>query len=80
MTRLQLLIRLKTEARTCHRAGIVARRAGSAHVGPDGVDRARGRYADISHECGAAITVATHAAAAAVDIGAGNQVEVGLAL
>jgi hypothetical protein len=74
------LIRLKIEALTCHHAGIVARRARSANVGPYGVDRACGRYPHFSHQRGAAIAAATHASQAVVDIGAGDQIKVGLAL
>ena len=54
-------------ARARHRAGVVARHAGPAHLRPHRIDRAGGRNPDLARKGGAALAVAAHAAAASID-------------
>ena len=70
---------LKIEAPPCHFAGVVSRQTSPANVRPYGVDRARGRYAHLSHQSGTAITAAAHPPQVAIDIRLGNSVEIGVA-
>ena len=59
--------KLEIEAPSCHQAGVVARQAGFANVGPHGVNRARRRDANLAHQGGAAIAVAPHSSALVID-------------
>ena len=68
------------ETPPCHAAGIVARQARSANVGPDAVDRAGRGDADFPAQRGAAIADAARATVRVIDIGAGNSREIGFGL
>ena len=63
-----------------HPAGVVSRQASPANVRPDGVNRARRRDAHLSHKGGAAIAAASHASQVAIDIDAGDSIEIAVAL
>ena len=63
-----------------HPAGIVARQAGPAHLGPHRIDRARGRDPDLARERHAAIAVAAHAPQRIVDERGRDAVEIGIRL
>jgi hypothetical protein len=65
----------KTEAPACHLTGVVPRQTSSANVRSHGVDRARRRNADLSHERQAAIVVAPHSPMLVIDQPGWDQIE-----
>src|SRR5262249_10844689 len=69
---------LETEAPPCHLAGVVSRQTSSANVRPHGVDRACRRDAYVSHKRCTAITAGSHASMLAIDIHAGDSIEIGV--
>jgi len=69
---------LKTEAPSCHFAGVISRQTSSANTRSYGVDRACRRDAYVSHKRCTAIAVASHASMLAIDIRAGDSIEIGV--
>jgi hypothetical protein len=69
---------IKTEALPCRFAGVVAGQTGSANIRSYAVDRACRRNAYVSHKGRTAITAASHAPMFAIDIHAGDLIEVGV--
>ena len=69
---------LKIEAPPCHFAGVVSRQTSSANIRPYGVDRACRRDAYVSHKRCTAIPAASHASMFAIDIRAGDSIEIGV--
>jgi hypothetical protein len=61
-----------------HLAGLIARLAGAANIGPDAIDCAGCRNADLAHQGGAAIAVASHSCGRMVDKCAGNALELAI--
>jgi len=75
-----MLIPLEIETLPCHLACVIARQASPANVGPHGVDRACRRDAYVSHERRTSIAITSHVPLVAIDVRAGDSVEVGVAL
>jgi hypothetical protein len=69
----------KIEVPTGHLAAVVSRQAGSANIGPQGVDCACGRDAHVPHKGRAAIAAASHASVIAIDIFRWDSSEIGIA-
>jgi hypothetical protein len=69
---------LKIEAPPCHFAGVVSRQTSPANVRSHCVDRACRRNAYASHKRCTAITTASHASMLAIDIRAGDSIEIGI--
>ena len=69
---------LKIEAPPCHFAGVISRQTSSANIGSHGVDRAGRRDAYVSHKRCTAIIAASHASMFAIDIRAGDSIEIGV--
>jgi hypothetical protein len=70
---------LEIEAPSCHLAGVISRQTRSANIRPRGVDCTCSRDAYVSHKRCAAITDASHASSAPIDIRGGNSIEIGIA-
>jgi hypothetical protein len=70
---------LEIEASPSHFAGVISRQTSSANVRPCAVDRACRGDAYISHKRRTAITAASHASQAAIDIRMGASVKIGVA-
>jgi hypothetical protein len=66
------------EAPPCHLARLISRQASFANVRPHGVDRTRGRDADLSHKGCTAIAAAPHMSLPVIDISAGDSIEIGV--
>src|SRR5262249_50721791 len=73
-----VLILLEIEAPSCHLAGVISRQTSSANIRPHGVDRACRRDAYVSHKRCTAITAVSHASMLAIDIHAGDSIEIGV--
>ena len=73
-----MLVPLKVEAPACHFAGVISRQTSSANVRSHGIDRACRRDAYVSHKRCTAITAASHASMFAIDIRAGDSIEIGV--
>jgi hypothetical protein len=69
---------VKIEAPPCHFAAVVSRQTSSANIRSYGVDRACRRDAYLSHKRCTAITAASHASMFAIDIRAGDSIEIGV--
>jgi hypothetical protein len=74
-----MLVALKVEVPARRLAGVIAWRTISANDRPHGIDRAGCRNADLTHKRRAAITAASHAPQAVIDVCLGNPVEIGVA-
>ena len=61
-----------------HPAGVIARFARTADVGPQAVDATGGRNSNFADEGGAPITIAAHAGQSLIDERAGNEINVGI--
>ena len=61
-------------------AGLIARQAHSANLGPERINRARRRHADLTDQSGAAISFATHATVVVIDEESWNPIELGVVL
>lgn len=69
---------LEIKAPSRHFAGVIAGQASLANVGPQDIDRARRRDADLPNKGGAAISAASHASVFVIDIGAGDSIKIGV--
>ena len=69
---------LEIEAPPCHFAGVVSGQTSSANIRSYSVDRACRRDAYVSHKRCTAITAASHASMFAIDIRAGDSIEIGI--
>ena len=69
---------LKIEAPPRHFAGVISRQTSSANIRSYSVDRACRRDAYVSHKRCTAITAASHASMFAIDIRAGDSIEIGV--
>jgi hypothetical protein len=69
---------LEIEALSCHSAGVISGQTSFADVGPHSIDRARRRDADVPNKGRTAIAVTSHAAPLIIDVGAGDEIEVGV--
>jgi hypothetical protein len=67
---------LEIKAASRHFAGVIAGQASLANVGPQGVDRACRRNADVSHEGSTTISAASHASVFVINIYAGDLIEI----
>jgi len=72
--------RSQIEATPGYSTGVVARQTGSANLRPRGVDGARRRHADLSHQGCATIAFAPHAPALVIDKRAWDPIELGVGL
>jgi len=61
-------------------AGLITRRAHSANLRPERINRARRRHADLTDQSGAAISFATHATVVVINEESRNTIEFGIAL
>jgi hypothetical protein len=69
------LLSSEMEAPPCHEAGVIPWQTGFANVRPHGVDRARGRNANVADEGRAAIALASHSSLPGSDERARDEIQ-----